>query len=36
MGRTYELKVKMYTDLTIEMAIEEVARGAKVALTNIM
>ena len=29
MGRTYELKVKMYTDLTIEMAIEEVARGAK-------
>lgn len=33
MGRTYDLKVKMYIDLTIEMAIEEVARGAKVALT---
>ena len=31
MGRTYEPNVKMYTDLTIEKAIEEVARGAKVA-----
>ena len=33
MGRTYELKVKMYTDLMIEKATEEVARGAKVAPT---
>ena len=29
MGRSYELKVKIYADLTIEKAIEEVARGAK-------
>ena len=33
MRRTYEPKVKMHTDLTIEKAIEEVARGAKVAPT---
>ena len=33
MGRTYEPNVKMYTDLTIEKAIEEVTRGAKVAPT---
>ena len=33
MGRTYEPKVKMHTDLTIEKAIEEVARGATVAPT---
>ena len=33
MGRTYEPKVKMYTDLKIEKAIEEVARGAKVTPT---
>ena len=33
MGRTYEPKVTMYTDLTTEKAIEEVARGAKVAQT---
>ena len=33
MRRTYEPKVKMHTDLTIEKTIEEVARGAKVAPT---
>lgn len=33
MGRTYDPKVKMYTDLTIEKAIEEVARGIKVIPT---
>ena len=33
MGRTYEPKVKMYTDLTIQKAIQEVATGAKVAST---
>ena len=33
MGRTYEPKVTMYTDLTSEKAIEEVAREAKVAPT---
>ena len=33
MGRTYEPKVKMYTDFTIEKAVEEVARGAKAAPT---
>ena len=33
MGRTYKPKVKMYTDLTIETAIDEVSRGAKVQPT---
>ena len=33
MVRTYTPKVKMYTDLTIETAIEEVTRGAKVQPT---
>ena len=35
MVRTYTPKVKMYTDLTIETAIEEVTRGAKVQPTAV-
>ena len=35
MVRTYTPKVKMYTDLTIETAIEEVIRGAKVQPTAV-
>ena len=33
MGRTYKPKEKMKTNLTIETAIEEVTRGAKVQPT---
>ena len=35
MVRTYTPKVKMYTDLAIKTAIEEVTRGAKVQPTAV-